>query len=255
MSNPDFSLAGKVAVVTGGRRGIGRAIALAFAEAGADVALCDVVVEDGLLEGVAEEIRGMGRRSLAIAADTTRKADVDNVVAQVVNQFGTIDILLNNAGVDIPYDFLELPEDIWDKVMSINVKGYFLFAQAVGKKMVEWKKGTIVNIASQFAFRTDMHMGVYAISKAGVVMLTRVLARELGSYGIRANAIAPALTKTELNRHRWTNQEFVDQYVVSVPLGRLGEIEDLIGAALFLASDASRYVTGHTIVIDGGRLA
>ena len=255
MSIPDFSLAGEVAVVTGGRRGIGKTLALAFAEAGADVAVCDLVVEDGLLEGVAEEIKKLGRRSLAIQADTTRKADVDNAVQQVIDQFGAIDILLNNAGVDIPHKFLELTEEVWDKVMDVNVKGYFLVAQAVGRRMVERKKGNIINIASQFAFRTDMNMGVYAISKAGVVMLTRVLARELGSYGIRANAIAPGLVKTELNRQRWTNQAFMKQYEAAVPLGRAGETSDLVGAALFLVSDASSYLTGNVLVLDGGRLA
>ncbi len=254
MSIPDFSLDGEVALITGGRRGIGKAIAVAFAEAGADVAVCDLVA-GGELEGVAEEIRGLGRRSLAIPADATRKADVDKVVQQVAGQLGAIDILVNNAGIDIPGSFLDVTEEVWDRVINTNLKGYFLFAQAVGRKMVERHKGNIINIASQFAFRTDRDMGIYAISKAGVVMLTRVLARELASHGIRANAIAPAMVKTELNRQRWTDQAFLAQYVASVPLGRVGETSDLVGAALFLASGASRYITGHTIVVDGGRLA
>jgi len=255
MSIPDFFLAGEVAIITGSRRGIGKTIALAFAEAGADVAVCDLVVEDGELEDVAEGIRRLGRRSLAVQADTTRKADVDNVVQKVIDQFGVIDILVNNAGVDIPHTFLELSEDVWDKVINTNLKGYFLFAQAVGRRMIERKKGNIINIASQFAFRTDMNMGVYAISKAGVVMLTRVLAREFGGYGIRANAIAPGLVKTDLNRQRWTNKAFMEQYEASLPLGRAGETIDLVGTALFLASEASAYITGHTILVDGGRLA
>jgi len=255
MSLPDFSLAGEVAVVTGGRRGIGKAIALAFAEAGADVAVGDVVVEDGQLEEVAEEIRRLGRRSLAVRVDTTSKADVDNMVQQVTDQLGAIDILVNNAGVNITKPFLDLSEDEWDKVIDVDLKGYFLCAQAVGRLMAERKKGNIINIASQFAFKSVTGVGVYSIAKVGVVMLTRVLARELGSYGIRANAIAPGMVKTEFNRHIWSNSAFLEQLVASIPLGRVAEPDDLVGAALFLASGASRHVTGHTLVVDGGGIA
>ena len=255
MSLPDFSLAGEVAVVTGGRRGIGRAIALAFAEAGADVAVGDVVAEDGQLEEVAEEIKRLGRRSLAVRVDTTSKADVDNMVQQVTDQLGAIDILVNNAGVNITKPFLDLSEDEWDKVIDVDLKGYFLCAQAVGRIMAERKKGNIINIASQFAFKSVTGAGVYGIAKVGVVMLTRVLARELGSYGIRANAIAPGMVKTEFNRHIWSNSAFFEKLVASIPLGRVAEPDDLVGAALFLASDASRHVTGHTLVVDGGGIA
>ena len=255
MSVPNLSLAGKVAIVTGGKRGIGKAIALAFAEAGADVAICGRVIKDGELEAVAEEIRRLGRRSLAIKADTSHKADVDRMVHEVIAKFGTIDILVNNAGTVITSPLLDMSESDWDEVINVNLKGCYLCSQAVGKIMVERKKGNIINIASIFAFKAIPTRGAYCVAKAGVVMLTRVLARELGSYGIRANAIAPGMVKTEFSREGWTNPEILKRANAETPLGRIAETNDIVGAALFLASGASDYITGHTIVIDGGRLA
>lgn len=256
MSIPDFSLTGKVALVTGGKRGIGKAIALAYAEAGADVAVCSRVVEDGELEGVAEEIQGLGRRSLAIQADTSRKADIDRMVQKVIDQFGAIDVLVNNAGIIIRAPLLEMAEEEWDRLLDIDLKGYFLCAQAAAKRMVERNKGIIINLSSQHAYKASIiGMGAYGIAKAGVVMLTRVLARELGSYGIRANGIAPGLTRTEFSRATWSKPEFLEPIEASLPLGRIAEADDIVGAALFLASDASVYVTGQTIVMEGGGLA
>jgi len=256
MNIPDFSLKGKVAFVTGGRRGIGRTIALAFAEAGADVALCDLVVDDGRLEEVAQEIKRMGRRSLAAQADTSRKADVDRMVNTVLNQLGTIDILVNNAGILIRTPLLDMGEDEWDKLMNVDLKGYFLCGQAVGRKMAEHKTGTIINIATQHAFKAlNVEFGAYGVAKAGVVMLTRTLARELGPYGIRVNSIAPGMIKTDFSLPSWTNPELLKKIEASLPLGRAGETADLVGAALLLASNASGFITGHTILIDGGALA
>ena len=251
----DLSLGGKVAIVTGGRRGIGKTIALAFAQAGADVAVCDLVTEDRQLMSVAEEIQKMGRRSLAIRADTSKRSDVETLVERVLKEFGTVDILLNNAGTAAPGPLLELPDDEWDRVINVNLKGHYLCAQVVGRKMVERKKGVILCIASQYAFKAAPGMGVYCVSKAGVVMLTRVLARELGNDGIRVNSIAPGLVKTDLSRNDWMDPEIRSQREAATPLGRLAETDDLVGAALFLASDASAYVTGHTIVVDGGEIA
>ena len=251
----NLSLAGKVSLITGGRRGIGRAIALAFAQAGADIAVCDIVTEDGLLMSVADEIQKMGRRSIAIQADTSKRSDVEKMVERVSKEFGTIDILVNNAGKAAPGPLLELPDEIWDRVMNVNLKGTFLCAQTVGKRMAERKKGVILCIASQYAFRAAAGMGVYCVSKAGVVMLVRVLARELGNDGVRVNAIAPGLVKTDLSRNDWANPDIRAQREAATPLGRLAETSDLVGTALFLASDASAYVTGHTIVVDGGEIA
>ena len=252
---PDFSLNGEVAIVTGARRGIGKAIALTLAGAGADVAVCDLVDDDGQLQAVAGEIEKLGRRSLPIKVDTSKRAEVETMVQKVLDRFGQIDILMNNAGILIRSSLLDLPEEDWDRLMAVDLKSYYLCAQAVGRHMVERKRGRIVNTASQFAFRTMPGMGPYSIAKAGVVMLTRALAQELGKHGIRVNAIAPGLVKTEFSRESWINPDFVKQYSAQMPLDRMGETTDLTGAALFLASDASAYVTGHTILIDGGALA
>jgi NAD(P)-dependent dehydrogenase (short-subunit alcohol dehydrogenase family) len=252
---PGFLTTDKVTIVTGSRRGIGKATALALAEAGSDIAVCDLVADDGQLDAVAEEIRGFGRRSLSIKADVSRAADVELLVEKVMGEFGRIDILVNNAGILIKSPILDMPEADWDRLINANLKGCYLCAQAVGRIMVRQESGTIINIASQYAFRVTPNMGGYSIAKAGVAMLTRVLARELGAYGIRANAVAPGLARTEFSKLSWSDPEFMKQYEASVPLGRIAETGDLTGVILFLASDASRYVTGHTILVDGGALA
>jgi NAD(P)-dependent dehydrogenase (short-subunit alcohol dehydrogenase family) len=255
MDMPDFSLNNEVALVTGGRRGIGKAIALALAGAGADVAICDNVIEDGELSNTAEQIKKLGRRSLAFHADTTIKTDIESMVGRVIEQFGKIDILINNAGILIKAPILEFSEKDWDSLFNVDLKGYFLCSQAVGKHMVANKKGNIINIATQWAFKTNPGMGVYGIAKSGVIMLTRVLARELGPYNIRANAIAPGMVKTEFSRSTWTNSELLNSVESALPLKRAGEVDDVTGAAVYLASKASGYVTGHTIIVDGGGLA
>ena len=255
MSIPGFSLEGKVAIVTGGKRGIGKAIALAFAEAGADVVVCSRRVEDGGLLAVADQIQRLGRRSLAIQADVSEKTDIDNLVQRVVDEFGVIDILVNNAAMNIRVPLLELREDGWDKIMNTDLKGYYLCSQAVGKIMVAQRKGNIINMASRVALKARKNIGAYCIAKAGVVMLTRVLALELGSYNIRVNAIAPSVVKTKFSEVLWDEPEKLKKIEAEVPLGYLAEPSDVVGSALFLASDASSYITGHTIIVDGGQLA
>ncbi len=255
MGTPSLSLEGQVAVVTGGRRGIGRVIALTFAEAGADVAVCDMVVEGGEMEAVVEEIRKLGRRSLAVPVDITNKADVDNMVQRVMDEFGVIDILVNNVGIIVRASLLEHSEEDWDRVLDTDLKGYFLCCRAVGTKMVERKKGNIINIASVAAITAETGKAGYCVSKAGVVMLTRVLARELASHNIRVNAIAPGSVRTEMSKRLWSDPETYKQITAEIPMGRVAEPSDIASVALFLASDASSYVTGHTIVVDGGLLA
>jgi NAD(P)-dependent dehydrogenase (short-subunit alcohol dehydrogenase family) len=250
-----FSLAGKAAIVTGGRRGIGRAIALALAEAGADVALGDRVIDDGELEKVAQEIKKLGRRALVLQADITQKAEVDNLVQKTVAEFGTIDILVNNAAMNIRAPLLELNEEGWDRVIDTDLKGYYLCAQAAGKIMAKQKRGNIVNIASTAAMDTAPEMGAYCIAKAGVVMLTRILALELAQYNIRVNAVAPSLVKTKFSQPLWADPKTLKEIEAGIPLGRLAETEDITGAVLFLASEVSAYVTGHTLVVDGGSMA
>jgi dehydrogenase/reductase SDR family protein 4 len=250
-----LSLAGRVAIVTGGRRGIGRAIALALAEASADVALGDRVIKDGELEKVAEEVKKLGRRALAIQADITRKADVDNLVQKTLAELGAIDILINNAATNIMSPLLELSEEGWDRVIDTDLKGYYLCSQAAGKVMVEQKRGNIINIASTAAMDTAPGMGVYSIAKAGVVMLTRALATELAEHNIRVNAVAPSIVRTKFSQPFWGDAEARKEIEAWLPLGRLAEPEDIVGPVLFLASDASSYITGHTIVVDGGSIA
>jgi NAD(P)-dependent dehydrogenase (short-subunit alcohol dehydrogenase family) len=250
---PNFSLEGKVALVTGGSRGIGRAIALTFAEAGADVAICSRNLPE--LEEVAEEIRRRERRSVAVAANIGVKSDVENLVQRAVQELGTIDILVNNAAMNILAPLLDLREDGWDKIMNTDLKGYYLCSQIVGKVMVQNKKGNIINIASTAAARASHRMGAYCIAKAGVVMLTKVLAVELAEYNIRANAIAPGMVKTKFSQPLWSDATLLSKKLPQIPLGRLAEPEEIVGAALFLASDASSYITGHTIFVDGGTMA
>jgi len=231
------------------------AIALALAEAGADIVICDRVIEDGELKAVAEEVQRLGRRSLAVQADITQKADVDSLAQRVMDEFGGIDILVNNAAMNIMAPLLELGEDGWDRVIDTDLKGYYLCCQAVGRIMMDQKRGNIINIASTAAIKAAPEMGAYCIAKAGVVMLTRVLALELAEYNIRVNAIAPYMVKTKFSQPLWSDPETLKQLESEIPLGRLAVPGDIVGAALFLASDASSYITGHTIIVDGGLTA
>ena len=252
MGAPSFPLPGKVAIVKWLGRGIGRAVALALAEAGADIAICDRVIEDDELKAVAEEVRRLGRRSLAVQADITHKTDVESLVQRVIDEFGVIDILVNNAAMNIRAPLLELGEDGWDRVIDTDLKGCYLCSQAAGKRMVDQKRGNIINIASTAAIKAAPQMGAYCIAKAGVVMLTRVLALELAKYNIRVNAIAPYMVKTKFSQPLWGDPEILNQLESEIPLGRLAGPGDIIGSVLFLASDASSYITGHTIIVDGG---
>jgi len=246
------TLSGRVAVVTGGRRGLGEAIALALAEAGADIALCDRVIDDGELEAVAGEVKRLGRRSLVVKADITQKAEVDGFVRRAVDELGAIDILVNNAATNIMAPLLELGEDGWDRVIDTDLKGYYLCSQAAGRVMVEQKRGNIINIASTAALKAAPQMGAYCIAKAGVVMLTKVLAVELGQYNIRVNAVAPYIVKTKFSQPLWSEPEALKQIESEIPVGRLAETDDIVGSVLFLAAEASSYITGQTIIVDGG---
>ncbi len=254
MSLPSFSLEGKVAIVTGGSKGIGREIGLVFAEAGADVVVSSRGL-DSSLEDVAEEIRTLGRRSLAVPADIRKKSDVERLVQRTVDEFGVIDILVNNAGVLLVAPFVDHSEEDWDRIMDTNLKGYYLCSQAVVKKMMEQKKGNIINMASIRSIGASRERVGYCVSKAGVVMLTRVMALEFASYNIRVNGIAPGWIKTKLNERLWGDPNTRQQIEKEIPLGYLAEPSVIAATALFLAADISSYITGHTIVVDGGLLA
>ena len=261
MTIPSFSFEGKVAIVTGGRTGVGKATALAFAEAGADVAICDLVVDDGQLEAVAEEIKKLGRRSLAVQADVSQKAQVDNFIKRAVDEFGTIDILVNNVGIagSGGGPLLEISEDYWENMINVNLKSHYLCAQAAGKVMAERKQGNIIGLTSQAAFKSFPGGATYSIAKAGVVMFTRVLARELAPFNIRVNAIAPSVIKTEFMSPimpiNWDDPEVEKAIAAQLPIARAAEPSEIANVILFLASDASSYITGATILVDGGSLA
>jgi len=251
MSLPDLSLKGKVALVTGGSRGIGKEIALMFAEAGADVAVCSRHLDE--LEAAAAEIRKLGRRALAVRADVTLKADVDNLIEKTVAEFGGIDILVNNAGTAAIKPFPEYTEEDWDRVLNTNLKGCYLCARAVSLKMIERQKGgNIINIASTRGIEAATGRIGYSVSKSAVFMLTRVMALELVGYGIRVNTIAPGWVQTWLTERLWKDPRLNAETVAGIPMKRWGTVTDIANAALFLASDASSYITGQAIVVDGG---
>jgi NAD(P)-dependent dehydrogenase (short-subunit alcohol dehydrogenase family) len=249
-----FSLEGKVALVTGGKKGLGKAMALGFAEAGADVAICSRGVADGELEGAAREISKLGRRSLAIQADVACRPDVERMVAQVMSDFGTIDILVNNAGQYIERPTLEVSEEDWDAVHATHLKGTLFCSQAVGKVMVKNRRGNIINMVSVMGLRPLPCPGGYDAAKAGLIMFTASLAIELAPHNIRVNAIAPGFMRTTQNVRIYGDPEVLKRYEGSIALGRMGRPEEIATVAVFLASEASSYMTGSTVLVDGGFL-
>ena len=258
MSIPSFSLEGKVAIVTGAKRGIGRAIALVLAEAGADVAVATRVVKDANygLEAVAEEIRGLGRRSLAVQADVAKKSDVDNLVQKTVSELGGIDVLVNSAGITTRTTPMEISEEEWDRILDTDLKGCLLCAQAAGKRMIEQKRGgSIINLSSVAAVTSPVNRAGYASAKLGVIMLTRQLAKQLGPYNIRVNTIIPGFIKTEMSRDMWSNPKKLKQELAMIPMNRWGEPVEIANIALMLASDVASYVSGVALAVDGGMTA
>jgi NAD(P)-dependent dehydrogenase (short-subunit alcohol dehydrogenase family) len=246
----DFSLEGRVALVTGGSRGIGRAFALGLARAGADVVVASRKLPD--LEKVSEEIRGLGRRSLAVAAHVAKMDQIKDLVSKVKDEFGKIDILVNNAATNPVMDHaLDIEERAWDTIMNLNLKGLFFLSQAVARVMKEKGGGKIINVTSIEGITPGI-LPVYSISKAGVIMATKVMAREWTKYNIRVNAIAPGLTKTSFSEALWNNPEILKDAMSITPMGRIAEPEEMVGAVIYLASDTSSYTTGQIIAIDGG---
>jgi len=249
-----FSLSGKVAIVTGAARGIGKSIALAFAEAGADIVIDDRKLED--MEEVVSEISKLGRQVLPVAANLRHLEEIDRLVKETMDRFGRIDVLANNVGTNAVFgSVFDVDEKAWDITLGVNLKGYFFLSQAVGKVMKEKGAGAIVNISSCGGIKPDIGSGVYCISKAGVIMLTQVLAQEWGQYNIRVNAIAPGRTKTRFSQVIWSDPATLSEYEEDIALGRWAEPQEMAGAALFLASDAASYITGQTLSVDGGMYA
>jgi len=246
----DFSLEGKVALVTGGSRGIGKAAALGLARAGADVVVASRKLPD--LEKVAEEIRGLGRKSLAVEAHVARIEQINSLVSKVKEEFGRIDILVNNAGTNPTMDqALDIEERAWDSIINLNLKGLFFLSQAVARVMKEQGGGKIINIASTGGITPDI-LPVYSISKAGVIMASKVMAQQWAQYNIRVNTVAPGLTKTQFSQALWSNPDILQGAMGRTPMQRIAEPEEIVGAIIYLASDASSYVTGQVLAVDGG---
>lgn len=247
-----MKLEGKVALVTGGSRSIGRAIGLAFAREGASVAV-NYISHAEAAQSAVREIEALGRRALAVRADTSRRSQVQAMVEEIETRLGPIDILVNNAGVQKRVFFLDLAEEDWDWMLGVNLKGYFLVGQAVATRMKARGRGKIINVSSEAAGFPAQRMTAYCVSKAGVAMLTKCMALELAPHGIRVNALAPGLVRTDINRKDLEDESFLKMRVARIPLGRVMNPEDLVGAAVFLASPESDSMTGATLQVDGGR--
>lgn len=246
-------LDGKVAIVTGASRGLGRAMALGLAEAGADVVVVSRTME--ALEGLAREIGTLGQQGLAIRVDVTDRHEVADMVRSAMETFGKIDILVNNAGTIFRTEAEEYPEEAWDRVLEVNLKGVFLCCQAVGKVMIAQRRGKIINMGSLLSAIGVPLIPAYAASKGGVRQLTKALAVEWARYNIHVNAIGPGYFRTELTEALEKDEKRTAWILRRTPLGRWGVPEDLKGPVVFLASDASDYITGQILYVDGGWLA
>jgi len=252
MGMVNISLEGKVALVAGASRGIGRAIAIAFAEQGADVIVSSRKQAD--LDIVAKEIQQTGRKGVAIASHMAKVEDSKSLVAKIKDQFGRIDILVNCAGTN-PYfgQMIDAEEWAWDTTFNVNLKGPFLLSQIVARLMKETGGGNILNIASVGGFKPGYNQAIYSVTKAGMIMLTEAMSAEWAQFNIRVNAIAPGVIKTRMAEALWKDPAVGEAAAKHTALKRLGIPEDIAGAAVFLVSDASSYITGETIVIAGGR--
>jgi 2-deoxy-D-gluconate 3-dehydrogenase len=247
---PDFSLTDRKAIVTGASMGIGYGTALALAHAGADVAVTSR--SRSRVEPLAAEIRQMGRGAIALELEVASLESIEAMTQATVQHFGRIDILVNNAGINIPEEALQVTEEQWDRVLDTNLKGLFFCAQSAGKVMLEQGGGKIINIASQMGLVGGRLRSAYCASKGGVVQLTRVLAIEWSKHGLNVNAVAPTFLRTPFTAPMFEDEAFYGEVVGNIPLGRVGEVDDVLGAIVFLASSAADLITGHTLLVDGG---
>lgn len=246
-----FDLKDQVAIVTGGSRGIGRAIALAFAEAGAKVVVASRKQEG--VDAVAAEIESQGGTALAVATHVGKEETISSLVERTVEVFGKVDILVNNAATNPHFGpILTATAALWDKILEVNLRGAFFLCQQVAPLMKEQGGGVIINMVSTTGITPSPGLGIYSVSKAGLIILTKVLANELGPSNIRVNAIAPGVIKTRFSRALWESETIAQAVHDRTPLGRFGNPEDIVGAALYLASPLSDFVNGEVLIIDGG---
>jgi len=249
----EFVLNGKSAIVTGAGRGLGKAMAQALAEAGADVVVAARTVKE--IEETSGEIEKLGRRSIAIPTDVSSSKSVEEMVHQVLSEFGKIDILVNNSGMAINKPLIETTEEEWNKVISTNITGMFLCIKAVGDHMIQHKSGKIINIASNVGVMGYQNFISYCVSKAGVIQFTRALALEWARYNINVNAIGPGTFYTAFNSQALDDKNIKDKMLKRIPLRRVGQPKELGPLVVYLASKASDFMTGETIFIDGGQLS
>jgi 2-deoxy-D-gluconate 3-dehydrogenase len=250
----DLDYSGKIALVTGGSRGLGQTIAMALAERGAGVAICGRKQDN--LDRAVEAFRSEGYDIMAEPANVGNADQVKSLFEKIDARFGRLDILINNVGMNILTPaVLEVEEGLWDKIMTTNLKGPYLTSARAAALMKKGKAGKIVNISSTAASRAAPGMGVYCIAKAGVEMLTKVLAVELASDHINVNAVAPGMIKTDFSRPFWGNEDLLGELTRTIPSGRIAETRDVVGAVLFLCSSLADYITGEVVTVDGGAMA
>jgi len=254
MQQDPFDLKDKVALVTGASRGIGRQIALGLAGRGADLVLAGRKIDP--LKEVAAEIESLGRQALPVSCHMGKTQDIAALVDAAKDKFGRVDILVNNAATNPVFGpSLLADEAVWDKIMAVNLKGPFFLCKAIAEDMKTRQGGKIINLSSVAGMQQAPGLGLYGISKAGVLMMTRVLAFELGTYGINVNCVAPGLVRTKFSQALWATEEILEEVLKTQPIKRIGEPEDIVGAVIYLASGASDFVTGTTIIVDGGSYA
>ena len=254
MSIQRFSLEGKVAIVTGASRGIGRAIALGFAEAGADVAVAARNESD--LETLAKEIDALGRKAISVPTDVTERSAIENLINRTVSELGGIDVLVNNAGgTRFTAPIVGLRPDGWDKVMRLNLDSVFHATQIGAQAMVASGGGSIIQMSSVAGIEGAPTLSFYSAAKGGVRLMTQAVAKELAQSGVRVNSIAPGWVATDLNAVMRSDEGLQSWVESTIPMGRFGEVEEIVGAAIYLASDASSFMTGATLVVDGGQTA
>jgi len=245
-----FDLSGKVAIVTGASRGLGQYFATALAKAGADLVITSR--KFSALNEFKREIESLGRKALPVQLDVLSQSDIENMVRLAVKEYGKIDILVNNAGMNIRKPSAEVTQQDWDTVLDTNLKGSFFCAQAAAKEMIKRKYGRIINIGSCTCVFGMEGIAAYSASRGAILSMTRTLAAEWGKYGITVNVLAPGWFKTAQNAMLYENKDWVNYITSRIPLNRVGQPHDLDGAVVFLASDASEYITGQMLLIDGG---